>query len=98
TEAKSAGEGVAARTGEEFLAGLRSGEREIWLNGGKIAHPLEHPELEGAARSMAHVFDLQHEHADEMLVPSPDDGRLVNGTHVIPRSREDLERGRRASG
>ena len=36
---------------------------------------------------MARVYDLQHEHADEMLAPSPDDGRLVNVTHLIPRSK-----------
>ena len=45
---------------------------------------------------MARVYDLQHEHADEMLAPSPDDGRLVNVTHLIPRTKEDLERRRRA--
>ena len=87
---------VAARTGQQFLEGLGSGRREIWLQGEKITHPLEHPQLGAAARSMARVFDLQHEHADEMLAPSPDDGRLVNVTHLIPRSREDLERRRRA--
>src|SRR4029453_7231028 len=97
TEAGSeARKGVAARTGEQFLAGLASGEREIWLNGEKITHPLEHRELEAAARSMARVFDVQHEHAEEMLAASPDDGRLVNVTHLIPRSKEDLERRRRA--
>src|SRR5438445_1781050 len=85
-----------ARTGEQFLDGLNVGEREIWLDGRKITHPLEHPELEAAALSMARVFDLQHEHADEMLAPSPDDGRPVNVTHLIPRSRDDLERRRRA--
>ncbi|MDQ6818489.1 MAG: 4-hydroxyphenylacetate 3-hydroxylase, partial [Actinomycetota bacterium] len=42
------------------------------------------------------VYDLQHEHAAEMLAPSPDDGRLVNVTHLIPRSQADLERRRRA--
>src|SRR5438067_8117307 len=87
---------VAARTGAQFLEGLNAGEREIWLDGEKITHPLEHPDLRAAALSMARVFDLQHEHADEMLAPSPDDGRLVNVTHLIPRSREDLERRRRA--
>ena len=87
---------VAARTGEQFLEGLNAGEREIWLNGERIAHPLEHPDLRSAALSMARIYDLQHEHADEMLMPSPDDGRLVNVTHVIPRIREDLERRRRA--
>lgn len=88
--------GTAARTGEQYLAGLGAGEREIWLNGEKITHPLEHPDLRAAALSMARVFDLQHEHADEMLAPSPDDGRLVNVTHLIPRSKEDLERRRKA--
>jgi 4-hydroxyphenylacetate 3-monooxygenase oxygenase component len=90
------GTGVAARTGEQFLDGLRSGGREIWLNGEKVTHPLDHPDLEAAARSMARVFDLQHERADEMLAPSPGDGRLVNVTHLIPRSQADLERRRHA--
>src|ERR687888_2796619 len=90
------GQTVAARTGEQFLEGLGAGGREIWLNGEKVTHPLDHAELREAARSMARVFDLQHEHADEMLAPSPDDGRLVNVTHLIPRSRDDLERRRRA--
>src|SRR2546428_365746 len=88
--------GAAARTGEQYLEGLSAGEREVWLNGERITHPLEHPDLCAAALSMARVFDLQHEHAAEMLASSPDDGRLVNVTHLIPRSREDLERRRKA--
>src|SRR5438132_8961079 len=88
--------GTGARTGKQYLEGLNAGEREIWLNGERITHPLEHPDLRAAALSMARVFDLQHEHAAEMLAPSPDDGRLVNVTHLIPASREDLERRRKA--
>ena len=88
---------TGARTGEQFLEGLNAGEREIWLRGEKITHPLEHPELRGAALSMARVFDVQHEHADEVLVSSPDNpDRLVNVTHVIPRTHEDLVRRRKA--
>jgi len=88
---------TGARTGEQFLEGLSSGDREVWLRGEKITQPLEHPELRGAALSMARVFDLQHEHADEMLMPSPDDpDRLVNVTHIIPRTKDDLLRRRRA--
>jgi 4-hydroxyphenylacetate 3-monooxygenase oxygenase component len=89
-------EQTAARTGEQFLDGLNAGEREIWLDGERVTHPHEHPDLRAAALSMGRVFDLQHEHAGEMLAPSPDDGRLVNVTHLIPRSREDLERRRHA--
>jgi 4-hydroxyphenylacetate 3-monooxygenase len=86
-----------ARTGAQFLDGLSQGGREIWLRGEKITHPLDHPELREAALSLARVFDLQHEHAREMLAPSPaDGGSMVNVTHLIPRAREDLERRRRA--
>jgi 4-hydroxyphenylacetate 3-monooxygenase len=86
-----------ARTGAQFLDGLGQGGREIWLRGEKITHPLDHPELREAALSLARVFDLQHEHAEEMLAPSPaDGGGMVNVTHLIPRAREDLERRRRA--
>ncbi len=87
---------VAARTGKQFLEGLRKGDREIWLNGEKVTDPYEHPLLRPAAESLARIFDLQHEHAEQMLVPSPDDGRLVNTTHITPRSKEDLERRRHA--
>jgi 4-hydroxyphenylacetate 3-monooxygenase oxygenase component len=88
---------TGARTGRQYLEGLGSGAREIWLGGEKITHPLEHPQLRGGAESLARVFDIQHEHAEEMLAPSPDDPRLrVNITHLIPRSREQLERRRRA--
>ena len=96
SEATARSAGVAARTGRQFLDGLRGDARELWLNGVKITHPLDHDELHGAALSLARVYDLQHQHADEMLAPSPADGRLVNVTHLIPRSREDLERRRKA--
>ncbi len=86
-----------ARTGEQFLEGLRQGGREIWLNGELITHPLDHAELRAAGLSMARVFDLQHEHADEMLASAPDHpDRLVNVTHLIPRTIDDLRRRRHA--
>ena len=90
-------EATGARTGEQFLEGLQRGGREIWLRGERIENPLDHPELRHAARSMARVYDLQHEHADEVLVPSPDHPDLqVNITHIIPREIDQLARRRRA--
>jgi 4-hydroxyphenylacetate 3-monooxygenase len=94
----SVGRATGARTGEQFLDGLRQGGREIWLRGERISHPLDHPELRDAALSLARVFDLQHEHASSMLASSPsgDPARLVNVTHLIPREPDDLVRRRRA--
>jgi 4-hydroxyphenylacetate 3-monooxygenase len=88
---------TGARTGEEFLAGLRGDDREIWLEGEKVTDPSAHPKLEGAARSLARLFDLQHEERDTFLMDSPDSGQPVSVTHIHPKSREDLERRRQAS-
>src|SRR5919202_6991992 len=88
---------TGARTGEQFLAGLRGEDREIWLEGEKITDPSSHPKLEGAARSLAGLFDLQHAEPETFLMDSPDAGRPVNVTHIQPKSREDLERRRIAS-
>jgi 4-hydroxyphenylacetate 3-monooxygenase oxygenase component len=87
---------TGARTGQQFLDGLAGDAREIWMNGERISHPLEHPALAAAARSIAGVFDLQHEHADEMLYPSEKTGQPVNVSHIIPQSLADLQRRRRA--
>lgn len=88
---------TGARTGEQFLAGLRSEAREIWLEGEKVADPSAHPKLQGAARSLARVFDLQHSEPDTFLMESPDTGKPVSVTHVLPKSKDDLERRRIAS-
>src|SRR3712207_1174623 len=91
------GQTTGARTGEQYLAGLKGEGREIWLEGERIEDPATHPKLEGAARSLARLFDLQHEGPDAFLMESPDTGQPVNVTHIQPKSREDLERRRTAS-
>lgn len=91
------GKTTGARTGEQYLEGLRSDEREVWLEGEKVTDPSAHPKLEGAARSLARLFDLQHEDPETFLMDSPDTGQPVNVTHIQPKTREDLERRRIAS-
>jgi 4-hydroxyphenylacetate 3-monooxygenase len=91
------GKTTGARTGEQYLEGLRSDEREVWLEGEKITDPSAHPKLEGAAKSLARLFDLQHEDPETFLMDSPDTGQPVNVTHIQPKTREHLERRRVAS-
>ena len=81
---------MGARTGEEYLAGLRTQSREIWVDGERVDDVADHPKLEGAARSIADYYDRQHEFADECLVEDPDLGQLINVSHMLPRSKEDL--------
>ncbi len=83
---------MGARTGSQFLEGLRRTKREIWLEGERIEDVTTHPKLRGGAESVAAMFDRQHAFADECLFAHPDNGEPTNVSHMIPRSRDDLAR------
>ncbi|MGH7935278.1 MAG: 4-hydroxyphenylacetate 3-hydroxylase family protein [Candidatus Binataceae bacterium] len=82
---------MGARTGKEFLKGLRDG-RMIWVGNDRVGDIAEHPDFAGAARTLAGVFDLQHKAADVCLMPDPETHEPINISHMITRSRADLER------
>ena len=82
---------MPARTGKQFLDGLRT-EREIWVDGARVRDVADHPAFAGAARTVAELFDLQHRYADDCLMPDPETGEPINVSHMIPRSKADLER------
>jgi 4-hydroxyphenylacetate 3-monooxygenase oxygenase component len=84
---------MPARTGEQFLRGLAD-DREIWVDGERVPDVASHPALAGAARTLAAWFDLQHAHPDECLTQDPESGETIGVSHVIPRSRADIERRR----
>ncbi len=85
---------MSARTGKEFLEGLKRNPPNIYLDGEKIDDPTSHPALANAARSIAHLYDLQHqpELRDVMTYESPDSGERVGMSFLEPRSKEDLKR------
>jgi 4-hydroxyphenylacetate 3-monooxygenase oxygenase component len=82
---------VGARTGKEFLDGLKD-DRAVWVGDERVDDVTEHPLLAGAARTLAEIFDLQHDAADVCLMPDPETGEPVNVSHLVPRSRDDLLR------
>ncbi|MBV8192679.1 MAG: 4-hydroxyphenylacetate 3-hydroxylase [Alphaproteobacteria bacterium] len=81
---------MGARTGSQFLEGLRRTRREIWVDGERIEDVTSHPKLAGAARSLAAIFDRQHAYAADCLFVHPESGALTNVSHMIPRSKEAL--------
>jgi 4-hydroxyphenylacetate 3-monooxygenase oxygenase component len=82
---------MPARTGEEFLRGLKT-PREIWVDGERVADVVDHPALSGAAHALAAVYDLQQDAADLCLMPDPETGEPISVSHMIPASRDDLLR------
>src|ERR671922_1365630 len=87
---------MGARTGHEYLQGLREQEREVWLDGERIKDVTTHPGLRNGARAIASLYDLQCDPQlrDEMTYVSPTTGDRVGLSFIIPRTREDLEKRR----
>ncbi len=83
---------MAARTGQDYLSGLKATNREIWLGGERIESVSEHPMLKAGAEAIASYYDLQHRHPDVLLFPDPETGEDINISNIQPRSKEDLER------
>ena len=85
---------MGARTGSEYLEGLQQGNAEIWLGDERITDVTTHPALQGCARSMAALYDMQHtkDLRDEMTYPSPTTGDPVGLSFITPRTHEDLQK------
>ena len=75
---------MPARTGEQFLKGLRK-PRAVWVDGERVSDVVSHPKLCGAAHALAEIFDLQHVHAGTCLMPDPETGEPIAVSHMIPQ-------------
>ena len=83
---------MPARTGQQYLTGLREQSREIWFCGERVKDVTTHPGLARGARAIASLYDQQN--ADDMTYISPKTGDRLGLSFIIPRTREDLERRR----
>ncbi len=83
---------MPARTGAEYLAGLQRQKREIWMDGRRVEDVTEFPGLANGARSIAQLYDMQHNDAADcaMTYPSPTTGDPVGLSFIIPNTKDDL--------
>jgi 4-hydroxyphenylacetate 3-monooxygenase len=83
---------MPARTGREYLNGLREQEREVWLGGERVKDVTTHPGLAGGARAVAALYDMQSDpkHRDEMTYISPTTGDRVGLSFIHPRTQKEL--------
>jgi len=91
---------MPARSGADYLAGLRDRRTEVWMRGERVTDVTTHPGLANGARAIASLYDLQCDpaHRDAMTFAAPgagpDDGERLGLSFIVPRTREDLERRR----
>ena len=83
---------MPAKTGQQYIDGLRESPAEVWMRGERIKDVTTHPALKGGVGSVAALYDLQHREdiRDEMVFPSPTSGDPVGRSFQVPRTMEDL--------
>ena len=87
---------MPARTGQEYIAGLKDRPREVWIDGEKVKDVTTHPGLRNGVKGVASLYDMQHDATlrEEMTFASPSTGDPVGLSFEIPRTEEDLIRKR----
>ena len=87
---------MPARTGEEYIAGLKEHSPEVYLNGERVKDVTTHQSLRNGVKTLARLYDLQHlpELREEMTYVSPTTGDRVGTSFIVPRTVDDLERRR----
>ncbi|WP_026696058.1 4-hydroxyphenylacetate 3-monooxygenase, oxygenase component [Peribacillus kribbensis] len=91
---------MGAIDGSAYLGRLRERQPEIWINGQRITGNIcEHQAFKGILTSKAALYDLQlaPEFRELMTYVSPLSGRRVGTSYLEPRSKEDLEKRRKAA-
>jgi 4-hydroxyphenylacetate 3-monooxygenase len=85
---------MPARTGNEYITGLRENPPELYLQGERVKDPTTHAGLRNGVHTLAGLYDMQHdpELRDAMTYVSPSTGDRVGLSFITPRSRRDLER------
>lgn len=84
---------MPARTGQQYIEGLRAQEREVWLGGQRVKDVTKHPGLAGGVKAIASLYDLQHDPKLKkvMTYKSPTTGDRVGRSFDMPQTKEALE-------
>lgn len=87
---------MPARSGRQYLDGLRTQDRDLWIGGERVRDVTSHPGLASGARAIASLYDLQLDprYEAQMTYASPSSGEPVGLSFIIPKTRDDLVRRR----
>ena len=87
---------MPARTGAQYIAGLRENQPEVYIDGQRVKDIATHPSLRNGVQAIARLYDLQHdpEIGGEMTYESPTTGDQVGLSFITPKTPEDLDKRR----
>ncbi len=83
---------MGVRTAQQVLERWREQPRALYYLGQRVADFTTHPAFRHGARSVAALYDLQHQDLDAMTYVSPSSGERVGLSFLPPRTRDDLPR------
>ena len=82
------------RTPTEYLESLRARKLELWIDGERVADPVDHPKVRPAVNAVAATFALAHDDRTREVATRHSDlvGRPVNRFTALFEKQEDLKR------
>ena len=81
---------MGVRTGNEFVESLRDG-RTVYVNGERVKDVTTYPPFTGVVATLASLYDLQHEHPEQLTFRSPVSGDRVAASFLMAESVEQVE-------
>ena len=88
---------MGARTGQQFLEGVKAQPREVYIEGELVRDVTEHRAFRNVLHSVAHLYDMQHDPAlrHDLTYPVPETGERAGAAFMPPRTPAELrQRGR----
>ena len=84
---------MPARTGAQYIAGLRERTPEVVIAGERVKDVTTHPALRNGVNTLGSLLDLQHDPTlvEEMTYVSPTSGERVGLSFLTPKTANDLE-------
>jgi anthranilate 3-monooxygenase (FAD)/4-hydroxyphenylacetate 3-monooxygenase len=89
---------MAARSGKEFIAGLRTAKRNVWVNGERVEDVTTHPAFSASVEQIAKLYDAQVDpkFRDRLTYVVPETGQRAGMAFMPAKSVDDLTKRREA--
>lgn len=89
TPVDSPAAGSRLRSGKEYLTALKD-NRNVYVDGERVEDVTSHPAFAPVAKSVAELYDIAADPANDMIYTAPETGEEANIIFSVPRTKEEL--------